>query len=128
VDELQPAHHNANITTLSALECPACSNSPTKPTSPAGCPVQVFHLGLNLLQKLKVILPQTHKNCHLSAHGKITKCLFAAFFPTRYERKHVCAHLSAFISPSLARTQGTLRTDTCTACWRGKNKCIKEPV
>ena len=120
MDELKPAHNSTNIMTLSALGSPERSNSSAQPLSPAGHLVQILHLGLNLPQKLKGILPKTHKICCLSAHRKIANCYFAAFFPTHYKCKHICAHLCIFLSPTLARTQETMRRETCMACWRGK--------
>lgn len=89
-----PAHNSAGITVSAPLGCPEGSSSPTQPMSPAGCPVQVLLAPwFEPQKKLKRILPQTYRFCSSSAHRKITKCHFAAFFCTHYKCKHIWAHL-----------------------------------
>lgn len=58
------------------------------------------------------ILPEPHKICSLFACRKIANCYFSDFSSTHYGCKHICAHLSTFISLSLAHTQGTMRRDS----------------
>lgn len=58
------------------------------------------------------ILPEPHKICSLFSCRKRAKWYFSGFSSTHYGCKHICAHLSALVSPSLARTQGTRRRDS----------------
>lgn len=58
------------------------------------------------------ILPEPPKICSLFACGKIANCYFSDFSSTYYGCKHIRAHLSTFVSSSLARTQGTTRRDS----------------